>query len=81
MPFYANGALDEWVECCQPDSNSLRRVLLGILEAIAHLHEQGIVHADVKPKNILMDSGPMKMPIHAHLHGFGAHEDAHVCPS
>ena len=57
-PFYANGALDEWVECCKPDSNSLRRVMLGILEAIAHLHEQGIVHADVKPKNILMDSGP-----------------------
>jgi len=27
----------------------------GILEAYAHLHEQGVTHSDIHPRNILID--------------------------
>lgn len=56
MPFYSNGPLDEWIKASQPDADAIRRVMLGVLQALAHLHAHKIIHADVKPKNILIDS-------------------------
>eukprot|EP00927_Polykrikos_kofoidii_P025754 TRINITY_DN23079_c0_g1_i1.p1 TRINITY_DN23079_c0_g1~~TRINITY_DN23079_c0_g1_i1.p1 ORF type:complete len:1105 (+),score=171.44 TRINITY_DN23079_c0_g1_i1:479-3316(+) len=56
MPFYEHGPVDAWLLRCQPGANALRRVMLGVLEALAHLHAHGVVHADVKPANILIAS-------------------------
>jgi serine/threonine protein kinase len=36
-------------------SRALLQVTLTLLEAYAHLHERGIVHGDVHPRNILVD--------------------------
>ncbi len=43
------------------------RVAIGIADALRHLHEQGIVHKDVKPAHVLVDVGAGK----AWLTGFG----------
>jgi len=55
MPFYEQGSLDKWAEQNRPDDLSLRRVLAQVVTALAHLHGLGIVHADIKPGNILID--------------------------
>ena len=33
-----------------------RKVLLGVCDALAALHEMGIVHRDVKPENVMIDN-------------------------
>mmetsp|Transcript_34870 Transcript_34870/g.80876 ORF Transcript_34870/g.80876 Transcript_34870/m.80876 type:complete len:631 (+) Transcript_34870:310-2202(+) len=55
MPFYEQGSLDKWCADHKPDDHSIRRVLVQVVTALAHLHGLGIVHADIKPGNILMD--------------------------
>jgi len=56
MPLYEQGSLDNWVAKRKPDDSSIRRVLSQVAAALAHLHGLGIVHADVKPGNILIDN-------------------------
>lgn len=56
MPFYEQGSLDRWVVQNKPDDLSIRRVLAQVVTALAHLHGLGIVHADIKPGNILLDA-------------------------
>jgi len=56
MPFYEKGSLDKWVTDQKPDDPSVRRVLAQVVVALTHLHGLNIVHADIKPGNILMDN-------------------------
>jgi len=56
MPFYEHGSLDQWVAKQRPDDLSVRKVLYQVVTALAHLHGLGIVHADIKPGNILLDA-------------------------
>ncbi|KAK3267259.1 hypothetical protein CYMTET_24173, partial [Cymbomonas tetramitiformis] len=57
LPFYEHGQLSSWVRGdAAPDDMALRLALLRVLEAVAHLHWSGIVHCDIKPENILVDS-------------------------
>ncbi len=44
------------------DLDSLRTILVCVLEALRFLHSHGIIHGDVKPSNILMDfQGQIKL--------------------
>lgn len=56
MPFYAPGSLGAWADSEQPDDLSIRRALAQVVSAVAHLHSLAIVHADIKPENILVDA-------------------------
>jgi hypothetical protein len=57
MPWYEHGSLNLWVAGDQrPDWPQVRSVLLDALAGLAHLHDNGVLHCDVKPANILVDS-------------------------
>jgi hypothetical protein len=57
MPWYEHGSLDEWVRGDQrPGWPQVRSVLQDALVGLAHLHDNGVLHCDVKPANILVDS-------------------------
>jgi hypothetical protein len=57
MPWYQHGSLDKWVDSDQrPKWPTVRSVLLDALLGLAHLHDNGVIHSDVKPQNILIDS-------------------------
>eukprot|EP00854_Cymbomonas_tetramitiformis_P013908 gene13908-16440_t len=55
MPWYEGGQLDKWVSSQQPDEAAMRRAMLQVLEAVAHMHHARVVHCDIKPANILVD--------------------------
>jgi len=44
-----------------------RSILRGLLEGLAHAHDKGIVHGDLRPENVLLDEKDL-----VHLTGFGA---------
>jgi len=57
MPWYEHESLDKWV--CgdqQPAWPKVRSVLLDALVGVSHLHFNKILHCDIKPANILVDS-------------------------
>jgi serine/threonine protein kinase len=57
MPWYQHGSLDRWVDGDQrPKWPKVRSVLLDALLGLEHLHDHGVIHSDVKPQNILVDS-------------------------
>lgn len=57
MEFVEGGSLEDWVKKngpMQPDAAA--RLVVALTEAIQYAHEQGVIHRDLKPKNILLDA-------------------------
>lgn len=57
--YVPNGTLEDLLRGfrdSQLDWSSLFRIIEGVAEGVQYLHEQGIVHMDVKPGSILLDS-------------------------
>jgi hypothetical protein len=44
--------LDEFIDNSDFEARELVKVLRGIVDAVAYLHERGLIHADIKPDNI-----------------------------
>jgi serine/threonine-protein kinase len=59
MEYMAGGDLRRLVGA---DTGTLLGVLVGIAEALEHIHERGIVHRDLKPENVLLDDGTPPAP-------------------
>ena len=59
MPYLEDGSVDVWVNVSVPPPlwTAVRRVIHDVTGALAHLHASKVVHADVKPSNILIGPG------------------------
>ena len=58
-PFMRGGDLLKW--CGRMPWVRVRSVLEGLLAGLAHSHARGIVHLDVKPRNVLSGHGEWKL--------------------
>jgi len=59
MPYCGNGSADKYVGELQPGEEGERvvwRFIRDVASGLAYLHERDIVHQDIKPANILVDS-------------------------
>lgn len=54
LPYCPNGSLDKKVGQCT--EGEAWQILEHVASGLAYLHEQGVVHQDIKPDNILMDT-------------------------
>ncbi|KAJ8594758.1 kinase-like protein, partial [Rhizopogon salebrosus TDB-379] len=63
LSFYPGGDLFDLISCYQSEGvpiDNARVYMAELLVGVYHLHRQGIIHRDIKPDNILVDS-------HGHL--------------
>jgi serine/threonine protein kinase len=56
MEFVDGVPLSDWVEQKRPSLRSRVRMLRDIAVAVHHAHQAGILHRDLKPKNVLVDA-------------------------
>jgi hypothetical protein len=56
MSLYKYGSVQAWIHDTVPRWKAVRVVFHDIAGALAHLHKNKVVHADVKPDNILVGS-------------------------
>ncbi|PUZ45746.1 hypothetical protein GQ55_8G249700 [Panicum hallii var. hallii] len=55
--YMPNGSLDNIIQGSQLDWSSRLLLIQGIAHGLHYLHEQQFVHLDLKPNNVLIDSG------------------------
>lgn len=57
MELYSSGSLSQWLKAeNRPNEEAVRQVGVRIADALAAAHARGVLHRDVKPANILIDS-------------------------
>lgn len=55
MDFVHGVCIDRWVKERNPSASERVQLILQVLDALAHAHEFGVTHRDIKPHNILVD--------------------------
>ena len=91
MPFLPSGNLTEILHQNLPDQKSRESIALQLLDGLEFIHNQGVIHRNLKPANILMevnitsegtvfipkisDSGLSKTSATGYKHRFTSHSD------
>ena len=57
MDFVDGSTVDHWCRDARSDDRTKVRLCVEVLGALSHAHSVGVVHRDIKPHNILVDSG------------------------
>lgn len=60
MPFYSEGTLADWVKSPRRP-NEILTVASELLQGVAELHRWRVIHADLKPANIFLCEGHVKI--------------------
>lgn len=55
MPYYERGTLADHLADFQGEPEKAVALMIKVAEAVQYLHEQGRIHRDLKPQNILLD--------------------------
>ncbi len=55
MEFVSGQAIDEYCDLHQPDFTAKLRLLSKVAAAVEHAHDQGVIHQDLKPANVLVN--------------------------
>ena len=66
MRYLAGGSMAQWLRRGLPPLNNLVKPLRQIAAALDHAHQQGVIHRDLKPGNVLLDEND-----NAYLSDFG----------
>ena len=61
QPWFAMELIDglpiaQWCDREQPDVETRVRLVIELCEAVQHAHQQGVIHRDLKPGNVLVDT-------------------------
>lgn len=62
LEFLPKGTLFDYIQKNNIDNKDITKIFIGLMDAVAYIHEKHIVHRDIKPENVIAsDDGTFKL--------------------